>query len=112
MLAVGQRRDVLCWRQQSGVFSAIGRPEQLVRVGVPGLADAGLIVAVKITPEMVGKTIGAALQAEFKTATGRQREAQENMQRAVEARGGVYRVIRSADDMLDAVEDMQRGRAW
>lgn len=85
---------------------------KLVRVGLPGLADAGMIVAVKITPEMIGMTIGAALQAEFKTSSGRQSEAQRSMQKAVEARGGVYRVIKSADDMLAAVEDMKHGRAW
>lgn len=87
-------------------------PEQLVRVGLPGMADAGMIVAVTVTPEMVGKTIGVAVQPEFKTDRGQQSDAQRNWQRAVEARGGVYRVVRSADDMQQLVEDVQHGRAW
>lgn len=109
LLAVGSRSDVLAWRQQSGMFfTKDGNP---VRVGVPGLADAGCIVAVTVTPDMVGKTIGVAVQAEFK-AGGQQSEAQANWQRAVEARGGIYRLVRSADDMQQLVADVQSGDVW
>ena len=52
-----------------------------------------------------------AVQPEFK-AGGQQTEAQGNWQRAVEARGGVYRLVRSADDMLALVADVQSGDAW
>ncbi|HET8668867.1 MAG TPA: hypothetical protein VFM10_12860 [Terriglobales bacterium] len=110
LLAVGQRPDVLVWRQQSGLFyTRDGTP---VRVGVPGLADSGMIVAVTITKEMVGKTIGVAVQPEFKVRDGQQSEAQRNWQAAVEARGGVYRLVRSAEDMTRLVADVQNGTAW
>lgn len=112
LLAVGARPDVLIWRQQVGVFRAVDSPERIVRIGQPGMADAGAIVRVTITPDMVGKTIGVAVQPEFKTATGRQREAQGHWQAAVEARGGVYRLVRSPAEMVDLVEDVQRGRCW
>lgn len=112
MLAVGRRQDVLSWRQQAGLFRAYEDPDRLVRVGLPGMADAGMIVAVTITQDMVGKTIGVAVQPEFKTARGQQSEAQKNWQRAVEARGAVYRLVRSAGDMQQLVEDVQHGRAW
>lgn len=107
MLAVGARPDVLAWRQQSGMFfTHNGDP---VRVGVPGLADAGLIVAVTVTPAMVGRTVGVALQAEFKAAQGRQSDAQLAWQRAVQQRGGIYALVRSADDMTKLVARVQRG---
>lgn len=112
MLAVGQRNDVLVWRQQSGVFRAMDNPQQLIRVGLPGMADAGMIVAVTITPDMVGKTIGVAVQPEFKTARGQQSERQAGWQRAVELRGGVYRIVRTADDMRALVADVQAGKPW
>ena len=110
LLAVGARPDVLAWRQQSGMFRAFDDPSKVVRVGQPGLADSIAVVTVTITPEMVGRTIGVAVAPEFKTSTGRQSEAQRNWQRAFEQRGGIYRLIRSADDMLALVEDVQHGR--
>ena len=110
LLAVGARPDVLAWRQQSGVFRAYDDPQRVVRVGVTGMADAGMIVAMTITPDMVGRTIGVSVQPEFKVGKGAQREAQANWQRAVEARGGVYRIVRSADDMNQLVRDVQTGR--
>ncbi len=112
LVAVGQRGDVLAWRQQSGLFLQYEAPHSPVRVGLPGMADSGLIVAVTITPDLVGKTIGAAVQAEFKSSRSQQTEAQANWQRAVEQRGGVYRIVRSPADMLALIEDVQNGRAW
>lgn len=110
LLAVGARPDVLIWRQQSGVFRSYDDPTRVVRVGVTGQADAGAIVAVTITPDMVGKTIGVAVQPEFKAGKGKQREAQVNWQKAVEKRGGIYRLVRSEADMLQLVDDVQAGR--
>lgn len=111
LLAVGTRPDVLIWRQQSGLFRSYDNPDRIVRVGQTGMSDAGAIVAVTITPAMVGKTVGVAVQPEFKTRTGRQRQAQENWQAAVEQRGGVYELVRTPDQMLDLVERVQRG-SW
>lgn len=81
-----------------------------MRVGTPGAADSIAVVAVKITPDMVGKTIGVAVAPEFKTATGSQSQRQKDWQTAFERRGGVYRLVRSADDMLALVDDVQSGR--
>lgn len=109
LLAVGARPDVLIWRQQSGVFRSYDDPNRIVRVGVPGMSDAGAIVAVTITPDMVGKTVGVAVQPEFKTARGTQRDKQANWQAAVEQRGGVYALVRSDAEMIQLVERVQRG---
>lgn len=110
MLAVGARHDVLVWRQQSGLFRAYDDPGQIVRVGMPGLSDSMAVVSVTITPDMVGKTVGVAVGAEFKAGRGQQSESQRGWQRALEARGGVYRLVRSADDMRQLVADVQAGR--
>lgn len=110
LLAVGLRQDVLAMRLQSGVFRRMDAPKQFVRVGEPGIADTMLIVAVQISPDMVGRTIGVAVAAEIKTDTGRQSTPQKNWQAAVEKRGGIYRLVRSAEDMLNLVEDVQHGR--
>ena len=108
LLAVGQRPDVLAMRQQSGLFYT--RDGVPVRVGQPGLADAGLVVSVTISPEMVGRTVGVYVGAEFKTATGRQSPEQRAWQQALELRGGVYRLVRSAEDMRQLVADVQAGQ--
>jgi hypothetical protein len=112
LLAVGMRPDVLVWRQQVGVFRAMDNPDRIVKVGVPGMADSGMVVAVVVTPEMVGKTIGVMVQPEYKTAKGRQREAQKDWQAAVEKRGGIYRLVRSAEEMTQLVADVQNGSAF
>lgn len=110
LLAVGARSDVLVWRQQSGLFRQFEAPHTPVRVGVPGMADSMAVVAVTITPDMVGRTIGVAVAPEFKTTRGRQSEAQRNWQTAFEKRGGVYRLVRSADEMLALIDDVKNGR--
>ena len=109
LLAVGARPDVLIWRQQAGMFRAYDDPSRVVRVGQPGMADAGAIVAVTITPDMVGKTIGVAVQPEFKTTRGQQSEAQKSWQHAVTQRGGIYQIVRNSQDIIDLVARVQRG---
>ena len=109
LLAVGQRPDVLAMRLQSGVFRAYDDPSKIVRVGQPGLPDTMMLVATEITPDMVGKTVPIAVAAEIKTARGRQSDAQRNWQRAFEARGGVYQLVRSPDEMIGLVDRVQRG---
>ena len=110
LLAVGARPDVMVWKQPVGLFRALEDPQRKVMVGTPGQSDAMAVVAVTITPEMVGKTIGVAVAPEFKTSTGRQSERQQLWQVAFEKRGGVYRLVRSAADMLQLVSDVQAGR--
>lgn len=112
LLATGRHRDVLAWRQMSGVFRAMDDDRRVVRVGQPGMADLGMIVPVKITAEMVGKTIGVAVQPEVKTRKGRQASDQHTWQAAVARAGGVYRLVRSADDMEALIEDVRTGKAW
>jgi hypothetical protein len=109
LLAASALPGVLAMRQQSGVFRAMTDPDRIVRVGLPGMADAGLVVAVTITPEMVGRTIGACVQTEFKTAEGRQSADQRTWAEAVRRAGGVYQVVRSAAEMTTLIERVRRG---
>lgn len=100
---------MLIFRQQVGLFRALDS-ERKVFVGVKGASDSLAVIAVQITPEMVGKTVAVAAFPEFKTLTGPQREKQEDYQRAVQSRGAVYRLVRSVDEMLALVDDVQAGR--
>lgn len=109
LLAASSIPGVLAMRQQSGVFRAMTDPDRIVRVGLPGMADVGLIVAVTIRPEMIGKTIGVAVQAEMKTDTGRQSHDQRTWADAVRRAGGVYELVRSADQMVDLIARVRRG---
>ena len=109
LLAVGARPDVLAWRQTVGTFRAYDNPRRVVKIGKAGMADAMMIVAVEITPAMVGQVVGVAVAAEFKVEGQPQKPAQKRWQRAVEARGGIYAVVRSAADMLDVVRRVQAG---
>lgn len=111
LLAASAMPGVLVFRQQSGVFRSMTDPDRVVRVGLPGMADAGAIVRVRITPDMVGKEVGIAVQAEYKTATGRQAEDQRTWADAVRRAGGVYELVRSADQMVDLVDRVRRG-SW
>lgn len=99
----------MVWKQPTGVFRAYDNPKQIIKVGTPGQADSMMVVAVTITEDMIGKTVGLAVAPEFKTDTGKQRQNQIDWQRAFEARGGVYAVVRSADDMTNLVDRIQRG---
>ena len=110
LLEVGARPDVMIWKQPVGLFRALEDPSRRVMVGTPGQADSIAVVAVVITAEMVGKTIGVAVAPEFKTAKGTQSEKQKNWQAAFQRRGGIYRLVRSAAEMLALVDDVQNGR--
>lgn len=110
LLAASAVPGVLAFRQQSGVFRAMDDPARVVRVGLPGMADAGLIVAVEITPDMVGRVIGASLQMEFKTAAGRQAADQRSWAEAVRRAGGVYELVRSADQVPEIIGRIRRGQ--
>jgi hypothetical protein len=109
MLAVGTRQDVMVWKQPVGLFRALEDPDRKVLVGTPGQSDTMAVVAVTITPDMVGKTIGVAVAPEFKTTKGKQSDKQKLWQAAFEKRGGVYQLVRSPAEMIDLVERVQRG---
>ncbi len=108
LLAAGCLPDVMIWQNVTGVFRSFDG-SRVVKVGNAGAADSLGVVAVKITPEMVGQVVGVAIACEFKAATGKQSQGQKNWQAAFSKRGGKYRVIRSPDEILIFIDDVKRG---
>jgi hypothetical protein len=100
----------MVWKQPVGLFRALEDPSRKVMVGTPGQSDSMAVVAVTITPDMVGKTIGVAVAPEFKAARGKQSDRQKLWQAAFEKRGGIYALVRSPEDMVDLVERVKRGQ--
>jgi len=111
LLAVGSRADVLPMRLQSGVFRTL-HDNRIIRVGQKGVADSMLIVAVEITPEMVGVIVPVAVAAEFKTQKGKQSNDQKLWQSAFEKRGGIYRLIRSVGEIEALVAQVKSGKLF
>lgn len=107
LLAIGSDPDVLAMRLQSGIFRSMDDPSRIVKVGTPGVSDSIAIVRVRISQEMVGKDIAVIAAAEFKTAKGKQREAQIKWQEAFEKRGGRYCLIRSPQQMKEFIDEVR-----
>lgn len=107
LLALSEN-GILCMRQMVGKFRPIYSPNTVVNIGIPGMADIGAIVPVTVTPDMVGRTIGVALQLEVKTATGVQAKNQKLWELAVKNRGGFYGLARSPESALKIIQGMQK----
>lgn len=110
LIAVGTDPHVMVWRNQTGVFRAMDDPDRIIKVGNKGAPDALGVVMVTVTPDMVGKTIGVAIAPEFKTAKGKASVDQKNWGAAFIRRGGLWRLIRSPDEMRAFVDDVKCGR--
>lgn len=90
LLAIGRMPGALFWRNQTGALPS--RTGRVVRFGLLG------------SPDIIGCVRGRFVGIEVKTATGKQREAQVNFQRAFERSGGLYVIARSPADALAAIE--------
>ena len=92
-LALGQRDDVMLFRINVGKFRPIhGDQNRVIASAPPG------------TPDLLGvMKPGTALAIEVKDAKGRQRPEQIAFQKAWEARGGVYILARSVEDVLERI---------
>ena len=110
-LAAGSDPAVLMWRQQVGIFRAYDNPDRIIKAGMPGQSDSCMAVCVEITPEMVGQKIAVLCQPEFKRPKGgRQSPKQKDWQKAIEQVGGIYRLIRSADELKQLITDVKSGK--
>lgn len=89
-LALGQRDDIMLFRINVGKFRPINGPQdRVIQSAPPG------------TPDLLGVIKpGTALAIEVKDAKGKQRPEQVAFQKAWEARGGLYILARSVDDVL------------
>lgn len=84
-LALGAEPDLVLWRNNVGVGEVRGYK---IRFGVGGPGGADLI----------GIFRGRFIAVEIKTTTGRQSEEQRVFQQLVEKKGGIYVVLRSAEE--------------
>lgn len=91
---IGAAPGVRVFRMNSGT-ARNPRTGQVVRFGVPGMAD--LLVLVQDRYAWI----------EVKSARGRQSPEQVRFQRAIEAIGGVYAIARSADDAAEVVRHLR-----
>lgn len=97
-LALGQRDDVMLFRINVGKFRPLHGPQDRVIQSAPNG-----------TPDLLGVLAphGRALAIEVKAPKGRQREEQQAFQRAWEARGGLYILARSVDDVLSRIDQKE-----
>ena len=102
LLANGRRDDLMIWNNPTGVALTLDGKRRF-RFGLPGSADILGVLAVTITPEMVGQTIGQAVAIETKSATGKQRDNQQKFERAFKQRGGKYFLARSTEDVTKEI---------
>ena len=92
---------VVLWRNQTGALPAVGRGGRTypVRFGL-GVGGADLVGLLRPS--------GRFIALEVKTASGRQSPEQRAWARAVESAGGFYRVVRSVEDALEALDAAAR----
>jgi hypothetical protein len=93
-LALGQRDDIMLFRINVGKFRPLNGPQdRVITTAPPG------------TPDLLGVLgpNGRALAIEVKDAKGKQRPEQVAFQKAWEARGGLYILARSVDDVLSRI---------
>jgi len=95
LAAIGALPGVYVERRNAGLLAdpTTGRR---IRAGVAGVADVLAVVDVR------------AVALEVKTDAGRQSAVQRTWQRAWEAAGGVYAVVRSAAEALAIVEEIKK----
>jgi hypothetical protein len=90
LCAVSAVPGALFWRQNTGVFRSLSGRE-IVRCGVPGMADIG------------GCYLGKHVEIEVKTDKGRLSPAQKRWKMAVERAGGIWVLARNPADALDVL---------
>lgn len=91
-------KHVLAFRMQTG---AIKLDKRFVRFGVAGMAD--ILACPKMLEDDWGVKHPVFLWLECKTANGKQSDLQKSFQKMVESHGHTYRIVRSIEDLLDAL---------
>lgn len=111
-LAIGATSDVRVWRNNScsgwGGELASKTPDRAIILN-PHPIQAGLCAgssdligfkSVRITPDMVGRTVAVFMAIEVKTTTGKVTEDQNNFLNFVRSQGGISGVARSPEDAV------------
>jgi hypothetical protein len=90
LVAISAVPGAVFWRQNTGVFRSLSGRE-IVRCGVPGMADIG------------GCYLGKHVEIEVKTDKGRLSPAQKRWKMAVERAGGIWVLARNPADALEVL---------
>ncbi len=81
---------------------------RVFKTGVPeGFSDLFGVRPVKITPAMVGRTIGQAVFLEVKSLKGRAEPEQEQFIDFMQSKGCIAVIVRSPEEAIKAVENEQ-----
>lgn len=87
-------RHIMAFRMQTGAsFSEYGGKNRMIRYGVAGMADILAFPQWRDTPVWL----------EVKSATGKQSDIQKSFQEQVEREEHKYAVVRSIDDVIEAL---------
>lgn len=116
------------WRMQSGLFwngkskridkpttvtlgpgDVVIRKARRVRVGFPGLSDTIGFTKVKITPEMVGRTVAIFTAAETKGEKTKVRPEQIQFVRVINQSGGIGVIAKKLEHLFEAVNKFIEG---
>lgn len=101
------------FRQNTGLAwqgDIIARTRDTITLGKPRPIHCGLIKGssdligwhpVKVTPEMVGKTLAVFTAFEAKTKDGRPTPEQENFVNVIKQTGGIAGIVRSEQEALE-----------
>jgi hypothetical protein len=94
---------VRLWRNNVGMLE--DRNGQKVKYGLcKGSSDLIGLTPIKITSEMVGKTVAVFTALEVKTKSGRATPEQVEFIYAINNYGGIAAIVRSKDDAISAVK--------
>jgi hypothetical protein len=93
---------VWIWRNNCGVAKPPGA-RRAIRFGIPGQGDISGIVRLDLG---IGLPVGVRLEVECKVPGGRQSPEQKDFQSKIQALGGCYLLVHSADEALREL------RAW
>lgn len=86
----------------------VSNPSRLTAGLCKGSSDIVGVSTIKITPEMVGKTIGVITCLEVKTGNLGSTKEQKDFISAIRKKGGIAGVVRSVEDAFGVVENWVR----
>jgi hypothetical protein len=100
-------RHILAFRMQVGAFSSEYKGKtRFMRVGTAGMADILAFPQERVSCMSCGKwnLYPVPVWLEVKSATGKQSDLQKSFQAQVEREGHRYAVVRSIDDVIEALK--------
>ncbi len=104
LMAVTAEPNCMFWRETSAK-AWVGRVVDRQGSRVTLEQAMPIIAGCEGIPDIMGVAHGRSVGLEVKNEAGRQETSQVRFQRVYEAKGGIYRIVRSADE---AVEFLRR----